>query len=806
MTDIRYALRQLVRSPGFTIVALFSLAVGIGANTTVFTVANALLFRPMDVSQPEAMVRVYNGHHSPFTFRGFMDLRQRTTSFSEVIAEEFFAAAFQSQGSDAQRAAVQLTSGNIFSALGKSPAVGRLYARSDDRSPANESEVVLSYQFWATRLGSDSGVVGRVVNLNGAPFRVIGVAPRGFFGAQQGWRPDVFVPLGDTHAFLRMPPDSLGGGLYVTARLKPNVSIQVATADVMRLAQDQLREQGRTNDNALVRVLPARGITEEARDTVGIAALFAQVVALLVLLIACANVGNLLLGRSARRRREIGIRLALGAKRSRLLRQFLTEASVLALAGTLAALVLTAWITGLLSGIVPADIPIGFDFTLDGRVLLYATGAAALTVFLFALAPALVSVRQAADAVRDGARWATPRGVRLRSSLLMVQIALGSVLLVGAMLFTRSLANARVIDPGFPTANLLDVRVELGEGRYTQESGIAFYDRVVERLRAIPGVSAAALARLTPLTGSNSQTSAFPEGTLRDPNAPFSEDQAVYINDVGPQYFATMQIPIVAGREFTPADRLGAAATAVVSEAMARRMWPNENAVGKRFSQTGTSDGPWFEIVGVARDVKFASLSERPSNFVYFPSFQRYHEDAVIQVRAAEGTDIAALSRTLGDAVRALDPVIAPPSVRPTVENQRVMLIPAKLGASLMAALGGLAALLAGLGMFGVTSYLVAQRTREIGVRMALGARPMHVLRSVLGSTARLLGIGAAIGFGAALVFGRLVSSQLHGVSGNDPLTFALVPLALAAVALIAGYVPARRALGVDPTVAMRAE
>jgi predicted permease len=804
-SDIRYAVRQLLRSPGFTIVALFSLAVGIGANTTVFTVANALLFREIDATRPDEMVRVYSGEHSPFDFRGVTQLRERTTSFSEVIAEEFLPAAFQLPGGEVVRTTVLLTSGNLFSALGKQPALGKLYARADDRAPSGESEVVLTHRFWTARFGGDSSIVGRVVSVNGAPFRVIGVAPPGFFGAQHGWRPDLFVALGDTRALLRMPSDSLGGGLYVSARLEPGVTLAVAQADVMRLARDQARERTGSAERALIRVLPARGITEEGRNVVGMAALFAQVVALFVLLIACANVGNLLLGRGARRRREIGIRLALGARRRRLLQQLLTEAGVLAVAGAVGAILLTIWVSGLIGGVVPADLPLGFDLTVDGRVLLYAVGAAVLTIVLFALAPALVSVRQAADAVRDDARWANPRGVRLRSGLLMLQIALGSVLLAGAMLFTRSLARARVIDPGFPTANLLDVRVELGQGRYTEASGAAFYERLVEQVRAMPGVSDAAVARLTPLTGANSQTAFFPEGITRDPNAPIGEERFVYFNDVGPRYFATMQIPLVAGREFTPADRLGAAPVVIVSAAMAQRLWPNENPLGKRLSNTGTG-GPWLEVVGVARDIKFVSLNERPGNFVYLPSLQRLHDDAVLQVRAAPGSDLAALARRLSDAVRVLDPVIAPPAVRPTVENQRIMLIPAKLGASLMAVLGGLAALLAGLGMFGVTSYLVAQRTREIGVRMALGARPLHVLRSVLGSTARLLAVGAAVGFVAALGFGRLIASQLHGVSGSDPLTFAVVPLALAAVALVAGYVPARRALGVAPTVAMRAE
>ncbi|MEW5918659.1 MAG: ABC transporter permease, partial [Gemmatimonadota bacterium] len=803
---VRYAIRQLLRSPAFTLVALFSLAIGIGANTAVFTIANALLFQPMDVARPTEMVRVYSGQHSPFDFSGFSDLKQRTTSFSDVIAEEFFAAAFQTTGGEAVRTAVQLTSGNLFTALGKSAAVGRVYARSDDRTPGGESEVVLAHTFWRSRLGADSSVVGQVVSLNGAPFRVIGVAPEGFHGAQSGWRPDAFVPMGDTHALLRLPADSLGGGLYITARLKRDVSQSVAGADVMRLARLRATEGGRDPNEELIRVLPARGITEEGRDTVTMAALFGQVVALLVLLIACANVGNLLLGRSARRRREIGIRLALGARRQRLLRQFLTEAGVLAALGTAGGLLLTSWVTAALSGTIPAELPISFDFAIDNRVRLYAILAAGLTVVLFALAPAMVSVRQAADAVRDDARWASPRGVRLRSALLMVQIALGSVLLVGAMLFTRSLANVRVIDPGFPTANLVDVRVETGQGRYTEERGVAFYEQVLERVRALPGVAGASVARLTPLTGSNSQTTFLLEGAPEPaPNTRFSEDQFVYINRVGPQYFSTMQIPLVAGREFTAADRLGAPEVAIVSAAMAAQLWPNESALGKRI-RMGTARSPFVEIVGVARDVKFISLNEERGKFVYLPSYQGFHNEAVIQVRVRAGGDLAALSRSLGETVRAVDPAIAPPGVNPTAENQKIMLIPAKVGASLMAVLGGFAAVLAGLGMFGVTSYLVAQRTREIGVRIALGARPVHVLRSVLGSTARLLAIGGAIGFVAALAFGRVVASQLHGVSGSDPLTFVVVPLTLGLVAMVAGYLPARRALGVDPTVAMRAE
>lgn len=802
-SDVRYALRQLLRTPGFTIVALLSLALGIGANTTVFTVANALLFRPLDVPRPDEIVRVYNGRHSPFSFLGFQRLREQTSSFSALIAEEYYPVALQA-GSETVRATVLLTSGNLFSALGQSPTVGRLYERSDDRAPAGESEVVISHKFWSSQLGSDPNVVGRLVRLNGSAFRVIGVAAANFNGGQEGFVPDAFVPLGDTRALLRMVPDSLGGGLYVSGRLKPGVTVAMAEADVMRLARQIAVERGADNPNEYrFRVRPARGITEEGRSPVALATVFAQVVALLVLLIACANVGNLMLGRSARRRREIGIRLAIGARQRRLVQQFLTEGTVLAVAGAGAALLMTAWVTGLLSGVVPADVPIHFDFAVDARVLLYATGASVLTVLLFALAPALVSVRQAAEAVRDDARWASPRGVRLRSALLMVQIALGSVLLVGALLFARSLARAQTIDPGFPTANLLDVRVELGQGRYTSERGAAFYDRVIERIRAVPGVASAAIGRLTPLTGSNSQTTYFREGAPAPTT--ISEEQMVYFNRVGPGYFGTMEIPLTRGREFAATDRAGAAPVVVINATMAERLWPNESAIGKRIS-VQSPDGPWIEVVGVARDVKFTSLSEGPVNFVYLPSLQGFHDEMVIEVRAVDGSNLGTLGGTIGEAVRALDPVIAPPIVRPTAENMRVVLMPARIGASLMAVLGGIAALLAGLGMFGVTSYLVAQRTREIGVRMALGARPTHVLGSVLGGTARLLAIGGAIGVIAALGFGRLIASQLYGVSASDPVTFIAVPLALAAVALVAGYVPARRALNVDPTIAMRAE
>ena len=800
--DVRYALRQLVRAPGFTVVALLSLALGIGANTTVFTVANALLFRTLEVPRPEEIVRVYNGHHSPFSFLDFQRLRAQTSSFSELIAEEYYPVALQA-GPETVRATVLLTSGNLFSALGQSPARGRLFARTDDRTPAAESEVVLSHRFWTSQLGSDASVIGSLVRLNGSPFRVIGVAATGFNGGQEGFLPDAFVPLGDTRALLRMVPDSLGGGLYVSGRLKPGVTIAVAEADVMRLARQIAVEAGAEPNEARMRVRPARGITEEVRAPMALATIFAQVVALLVLLIACANVGNLMLGRSARRRREIGIRLAIGARQRRLVQQFLTEGSVLAIGGAGAALLMTAWVTGFLSGVVPADVPIHFDFAVDARVLLYATGAAVLTVLLFALAPALVTVRQAAEAVRDDARWASPRGVRLRSVLLMVQIALGSVLLVGALLFARSLARAQTIDPGFPTANLLDVRVELGRGRYTSERGAEFYDRVIARIRAIPGVAAAAIGRLTPLTGGNSQTTYFREGEPAPTR--ITDENMVYFNRVGPAYFSTMQIPLLRGRDFAATDRTGAPHVVVINATMAWRLWPNESAIGKRLSMQGP-DGPWLEVVGIARDVKFTSLNEPPVNFLYLASLQGFHDEMVIEVRAVDGSNLGALGSTIGEAVRALDPVIAPPIVRPTAENMRVVLIPARIGASLMAVLGGIAALLAGLGMFGVTSYLVAQRTREIGVRMALGARPAHVLGSVLGGTARLLAIGGAMGVVAALGFGRLIASQLYGVSASDPVTFVAVPLSLAAVALIAGYVPARRALSVDPTIAMRAE
>ena len=802
--DLKHALRALRRAPGFTAVAVLSLALGIGANTTIFSVANAFLFQSPRAERPEELVRIYNRHHSPFDFRDYTYFKERNGVFSHMIGERMSYVGLDA-GDQTERVLAGMVSADFFPALGLPMAAGRAFAGVRDE-PAPVPPVVLTHRFWTSRFGGDPAIVGRTLRLNGSTFTVVGVSPEGFTSSVWGWRPDFFVPLGEARALLGQEPREFGGSLYVTARLKPGVTVGQANAELQTLMTQLARTDTARYARMTVRVDHARGINAEIRQPAVVVSGLLMVVVGMVLLIACANVANLLLARATTRRREIGIKLALGASRWTIVRQLLVESVILALAGGALGLLVAAWTTDALPRMLPADQPVELRLTPDGRVLAFTTALCLLTGIVFGLAPALQSSRpDVIPALRDDAAVGGYRRSRLRSTLVVVQVTLSLVLLSGSALFLRSLANARVIDPGFDTRGLYDAALDVGTLRYDDARQGAFYAELARRARELPGVRAASLGAVVPLSGSNNETRVILES---DPSAPVEKQPRVYFNVVGAGYLGTLGIPLLRGRDFSAQDVEGAPPVVILSETAARQIWPDVTdpgqAVGRRVSWLGPN-GPWMTVVGVARDSKFLSLGERPTRFMYLPFGQNARSEMTLHVRAP-GVGAAALGEALRGVVKELEPRLPPVSVTTIVQDMQISLLPAQAGAGFLGTFGLLALVLATVGIYGVTSYAVAQRTREIGIRTALGANRRDVLRLVLGESMRLVAIGGALGLALALGAGRLLQSLLYGVSPTDPLTFAGTPLLLAGVALLATLIPARRAAKVDPMVALRYE
>ncbi|HKG94115.1 MAG TPA: ABC transporter permease [Gemmatimonadaceae bacterium] len=803
LRDLRYTLRALRRSPGFTLVAVLSLALGIGANTTIFSVANAFLFQAPRAERPGELVRVYTRHHSPFDFHDYGYFKERNGVFSHFIGERTSYVGLES-GGQTERVAASMVSADFFPAIGLPTALGRAFAGERDE-PGAVPPVVLTHRFWKSRFGGDPSMVGQTLRLNGSAFTVVGVAAEGFTSSVFGWRPDFFVPLGESKALLGQEPRDFGGSLYVTARLKPGVSSAQANAELQTL-MSQLRATDTARYARMsVRVDHARGINAEVRQPAALMSAFLMVVVGLVLLVACANVANLLLARATTRRREVGIRLALGASRWSIVRQLLTESVLLALVGGGLGLVVAMWATDALPRMIPNTEPFELHLTPDGRVLAFTTALCLLTGVLFGLAPALqASSPDVIPALRDDATVGGYRRSRLRSALVVAQVTLSLVLLTGSTLFLRSLANAHLIDPGFDTRGLYDASLDLGTLRYDESRQSAFYTELLRRARELPGVRAAALAALVPLSGSNMEMRLVLEGAE---SVPVQQRPGVYFNVVSPGYLAAMGIPLMRGREFGDQDVEGAPQVAVLSEAAARRMWPDVQpgaVIGRRLSWSGP-EGPWVTVVGIARDSKFVTLGESPRSFMYVPFGQSVRREMVLQLRAP-GSGLAAVRAAARDLVKEMEPRLPPVEVKTVEEDMQLSLLPARAGAGFLGTFGLLALVLATVGIYGVTSYAVAQRTREIGIRAALGAGRREVLRLVLAESMRLVALGMVLGLALALGAGRLLQSLLYGVSPTDPLVFAGTPVILAVVALLATLVPARRAARVDPMVALRHE
>ena len=814
LQDLRFGVRRLLKSPGFTLVAVASLALGIGANTAIFSLVNTVLLRPLPVERPGRLVSVSvvgkDDSMLAFSYPTYKDYRDRGGEVLAGLFAERLAPMSLSRGDSNERVWGYLVSGNYFEVLGVGAARGRTFTPEEDRAALSAPVAVLSHACWQRRFGADPSVVGRDVQLNGHPFRVVGVMPEGFSGTEIVYTPEVWVPMTmqewiePGNAWLERRGIQ---NIFAVGRLKDGVTAEQARASLNLLAEQVGREYPETNEGQRIVLVPPGFIVPQLRGAVvGFAAVLMGTVGL-VLLIACTNLAGLLLARASARRKEIALCVALGASRWRLVRQLLAESLLLALAGGAAGLLLAMWILGLVAAYrPPLDVPVWIEAAVDWRVLLFALGASLLTTVLYGLAPALQATRtDLVPALKDVASQPGRSRSRLRSALVVAQVMLSLVLLVAAGLTARALARLQTTSPGFEVGRGLVASFDLGLQGYDEARGRDFQRRLVERVRALPGVRAASLTDLFPLSLNYSSNDVYIEGRpgARGANVPLA-----MVASVEHGYFDAMGIPVVAGRPFGLRDDEHSPGVVVVNETFARRFFPGADpareAVGKRMSFKGDG-GPWNEIVGVAKDGKYWTIGEAPQLFVYTPSGQRYVSTATLVVRAAGG-DPRALIPALNAEVRAMDPALPLFDVKTVEEHMGVSLFPARVAAALLGAFGLLALLLAGMGVYGVVSYAAAQRTREIGIRMALGARRGDVLRLVAGRGMLLVGAGVCLGLAGALALTRFMEGLLYGVSATDPVTFALVVAVLLAVALLACLVPARRATKVDPMIALRYE
>jgi predicted permease len=808
--DARYALRQLARAPGFTAVAVSTLSIGIGANTAIFSVVNELLLRPpAHVMDPERIVSIWTSDFSgpPYGTSSYPDyetFREQRDVMADVAAYGLVPGNLVERDETVRLAIEQVTT-NYFDVLGVRAAEGRLLSAggADDR----ETVVVLSHALWSTRFGADLGIVGRTLRINAGTFTVVGVAPEGFKGSQRTFGAvDAWVPL---EAMPGERPERLAErgsrGLLLLGRLQPGVSIDAARARYAVVANQLLAsypEEWRdvTSRGRAITILPESQSRVPPELRGAIVGFFALLLAgfALVLLICCVNVANLLLARAAGQVRDVAIRVSLGASRARLVRQLMTESVALAALGCAGAVLVTYAAARLLARWQPPG-DLKLDVGIDWRVLAFALAAAIVAAAIFGLAPALNLTRLgAASALKEGAlAVAGQRRFGLRGALIAAQVSVSLVLLVCAGLFLRSLQQASTVDLGVDADNVVVASFDLRTQGYSEPRGRAFYAELTERIAGLPGVRAVTLAQRVPLSGDGGRRRAGVEGYEPQPG----EDMEFNYNVVGPEYFDVMRMPLVVGRGFTGADREGAPHVAVVNEAFAARYWPGQDPIGKRL--TSFSGATSIEIVGIARDGKYQTLTEAPLPYIYRPFLQDY-EEMTLHVRVTR--DTSSFLPLLRRQIRAVDsqlPILRLASMRSAIAFAT---LPQRIAATLLGACAVLALLLAAVGLYGVVAYAVSRRTREIGIRMALGAGRRAVVRMVLTGSMKVVGIGLAIGFALSLVAGRAVESFLGDVSSADPIALVAAPLVMISCALVASWLPARRAARIDPMKALREE
>ena len=831
MANLKVALRTLFKTPFVTAVAVLSLALGIGANAAIFSLFNQMLLRPLPVPEPHRLVNLAGSFPNPgsqscsmagncdvvFSYPMFRDLEKAQTVFTGIAAHRGFGAnlSFRKQTLNARAIFV---SGSYFPVLELKPALGRLFGSSDDLGVGASPLAVLAYSYWETRLASDATVIGQPIVINGQPFTIIGVAPKGFEGTTLGERLSVYVPISMRGA---LEPGFNGFDrrtwywVYLFARLKPGVPMAQAKRGIDAIYRPiindvEAKQQQGLSDKTMERFrAKVVGVSDGAR---GQSSLHEQVrtplylligITGIVLIIACANIANLLLARAANRSMEMAVRLSLGASRGQLLTQLLTESCVLAVLGGIVSLLVARWTLAGLGAMLPPDSLGGVKFVVDPTVVAFAAGLSILTGVLFGLFPALHATR--ADLVttlrsNSGKHSSTRGAVQFRSSLVTAQIALSMALLIGAGLFVRSLLNVSRVNLGLSIENVVTFSVSPERNGYTREQSRQFFQRAEESLGAIPGVTGVTETMVGLLAGNSWGNDVEVDGWKSGPDI----DSNSRFNEVGAGYFKTLGVPVLSGREFTPSDRLGSPKVAIVNEAFAKKFKLGRDAVGKHMAESGAKIND-IEIVGLVKDAKYNNVKDEIPP-VYFRPWAQDSTTGFLNFYVRTAMEPRQIMRTIPAVIAQLDPNLPvedlktlPRQVQENVYLDRVI-------STLSASFAALATLLAAIGLYGVLAYTVAQRTREIGVRMALGADAGRVRTMVLRQVGRMTLIGGLVGIVGALALEKTARSLLYGLEGHDPLVVTASAVVLALVALGAGYLPARRASKIHPMQALRYE
>jgi predicted permease len=821
--DVRYSLRILLKNPGFTFIVVLTLALGIGANAAIFSLTDKVLLQSLPVQDPDRLVvlSAYDPKDGPdidssFSYAMYQDLRDRNDVFSGVLTRGG-AQMNVSYADQNERVRGELVSGNFFDVLGVRPWAGRLFNQDDDRIPGAHPVVVLSYDFWDRRFGKDPGIVGKTILVNEHPLTVLGVTPPSFYGIDLSNAPDIRVPIMMTPVFNPLPPTRLQSRrhqwLSIMARLKPGVSQEQAQASLEVLYR-QIRESEAQQlpptvstfdreDFLAGRIALLRGdqglrhLQVEMRTSL----LLLLGATCAVLLILCANLANLMMARATVRAPETAVRLALGAGRLRLARQWLTEGVVLSIMGGVLGVVIALWIKAGLMAFIPDDFRANLKTANDWRLYAFILGTAIVLGIAFSFAPAIQAARQAfGSGFRFESRSFTSAGrlFSFRSALILAQVALSLPLLVSAALMLKTLQNLRAVDTGFGKENVLFASVNPSLNGYSPERSMNFYNDLLLKTRALAGVTSASLASDTPISGGWDQLSLVVEGYTPREGERTSSDMTIVSSD----YFKVLGIPLLNGRDFNEQDRLGSPKVVIVNEKMARHFFGGADVLGKRI---GVDDVPDMTIVGVVKDAQYVDLRRNIRRHFYMPAMQEKRlTNMTLHVKTS--TDPNVVAESLRAELKALDPHLPLYNIKTLSAEIDQSLIQERMVTWLSAAFGVLATLLTALGLYGVLTFSVARRTREIGIRVALGAQRRDVFRLIMIRGVVLVGVGVAVGLAASFAFSRLIGSLLFGVAPNNPLTLAVVSLGLIAIALLACYLPARRAMLVDPLEALRYE
>ncbi len=811
LTDLRLALRLLLKSPGFTLIAVLTLGLGIGANTAIFSFINTFFFKSLPFERPEELVSVYtaderNPGFLPISPLNFTDYRRNNSVFADMGSYGFAPVSIMI-GTEPTGIQGELVTGNFFDLLGMKPALGRTFRPDEDATVGAGPVLVLSHNFWATRLAADPGVIGRTYTVNGHGFTVIGVMPPGFRGLNTFNNPAFWAPAsmyqqiysGQLRDFYSERRALIWNAF---ARLKPGVSLAQAAAGLKPLSEKLAKDFPTANTGRSLQLmsLAQSMIGPNFRNNVVQAGALLLSLSGLVLLIACANVANLLLARAAARQREVAVRIAIGADRNRLIRQFLTESVLLSLLGGLAGIAIALWTKDVLWSLRPPFMPDGITVSLDARVLGFGLVISLVTGVLFGLAPAWITTKpELTTMLKEESKGSTPTPLfSFRNFLVAGQIALSVIALVIAGLFIRSLQQAQKADPGWNMANLITLTVNTGAQGYDPVRGLDYVRRALERVQQVAGVTGAAAGngQLLNFTGRRTLKPQGNDENLRQHGRLFN-----YLS-VDPGYHRMIGIPLVSGRLFTDSDDATHPLVAVVNETFAQLAWPGENPLGKVIKLY--NDERPVEVVGVVKTTTYNAIGEDPDPFAFFPLKQGYTGFAVLHVRTA--ANASALVATVRKELQSLDANMPFGNVQTMDDVMRQNLWAPRTGAALLGAFGLLAVLLASLGVYGVMSYTVNRRAREIGIRMAIGAQASDVMGMILHRGLVIAVAGLVFGLGAAYFVARYFQNFLIGVAAGDPLTYAVIAVLLAAVALLACWLPARRATKVDPLIALRSD